>query len=162
MKLSTSAFCIVFTAVIAFLAVPSATDALAQTSTCVFDPASQHVKFTITGDPVEYNIHPSFEGCSEVDTNTITLMGPAISDSIPVSCLIGEGYGCGLVEVAVCEGENCFDFYTFNLKCGADCIITETDDCLPTISEWGMLVLLTLLVITGAYLVRRKRATANR
>jgi hypothetical protein len=148
---------------IAFLAVPSATDALAQTGFCEYDSASQHYRFTITGgDAVEYLIHPSWEGCTEVDTNTIVLMGPEIYDSIPVTCLVGEGHGCGYLEVALCEGDLCFEYCSVNLKCGADCIITESDDCLPTITEWGMLVLLTLLVITGAYLIRRKRAIANR
>ena len=163
MKLSTSAFCIVFIAMVAFLALPTATDALAQTSTCDFDSASQTFQWSISGgDAVWYFAHGQGEGC--IDTNEVldSLMGPSGSSSFSMICAPGEGKGCGTVSVPVCEGENCFDIHNFNFRCIADCHLIETDDCLPTITEWGMLVLLTLLVITGVYLIRRKRATAVR
>lgn len=166
MKLSTSAFCIVFIAVIAFLAVPSATDAFAQLeTTCVFDSATQSIHWTVTGPDVEavyYFVHPVGSGCTEPEFDIDSVMGPVVAGDIPLNCLPHEGQGCGTIEIPICEEENCFVNYEFTFKCGPECIISEKEECLPSITEWGMLVLLTLLVITGAYLIRRKRAIANR
>lgn len=166
MKLDTRALCIVFTAIVTFLAVPTASDALAQLeTTCEFDSATQSIHWTVTGPDVEevnYIVKPVGSGCISPAFEADSVMGPIVEGDIPLNCLPNEGQGCGTVEVPICQEDLCFIIYYFTFKCGPECIISEKQECLPSISEWGMLVLLTLLVITGAYLIRRRRVIANR
>ena len=164
MKLSTSAFCAVtLTALVLFFALPLSSNALAQDHTMDFDSVTQSIVWTVSnGDAVYYFVHPEGSGCIESAVELDSLLGPNGTSSFQLNCVGGPGNLRGLLESPICEEENCFYNYEIGFKCGPECIIKQRDEYIPSISEWGMLVLLTLLVITGAYLIRRKRATAVR
>jgi len=141
---------------------PLASEALAQLSTsCEFNVGTQSIDWSISGgNPVWYFVHPVGTGCIESAVEIDSVMGPDASGSFELNCVPGVGNRSGHINIPVCEGENCFINYEFDFNCTPDCDIFIAS--VPSMTEWGLVVLFSLLVLTGGYLIRRKRATAVR
>jgi len=150
------AFALVVTGM--WFAQPLMSDALALETDCEFHELSGYIVYSVTdGASQEYTAEASVEGDIQLAGAAPSLTGPDDIDSVEVICLNGNGSGTVLLEI--CAAPSCYGTYYLNFKTHGDCTFFEVP-LIPSMTEWGLIVLFVALVATGAYVIRRRRVVA--
>lgn len=137
---------------------PLMSDALAIDTGCEFHESSGYIVYSVTdGNPQEYTAEATVGGDVELVGTPPSLTGPADIDSVQVSCLLSNSGGTVFLEI--CSLPICYGSYDMSFKSTNDCTIFEVT-FLPSMTEWGLIVLFVALIGTGAYVIRRRRVLA--
>ena len=129
-------------------------------TTCVFDEATQQLRYSITGGQagVKYSVEVKMEtGCSYLPTPPDTLVGPTDSDTANVSCETPGGTGA--LRIDICQGAVCFVTYNFRFVCNGSCHVRELGG-VPSYSQWSLAAILAILLTAGVVILRRRRVKA--
>jgi len=141
---------------------PLMSDALALDTSCEFHPATGttgYLVYSVTAGAggTEYTATTDITGDMQLVGAAPALTGPDDIDSVGVECLTANGSGTAHVEI--CALPICYGIYDIGIKSNGDCSMFEVP-FVPSMTEWGLIVLFALLLGTGAYVIRRKRAVA--
>ncbi|MFH2037710.1 MAG: hypothetical protein ABIJ45_15015 [Candidatus Zixiibacteriota bacterium] len=147
----------VFTALIVF----TAPGAFAISTNCIYNPETQMIEYSVSDGAVgqTYIVNLIASGCVAGSATPPTLTGPNDSDQIGVVCNGGDGFGT--IKVEICDDVVCFKLYNLYFRCEADCELRYIGNGASSITDWGVLILLSLLTITGALFARKMFVTAK-
>jgi len=124
-----------------------------------FDKGTNTLSYSITGgDAVTYQVHFITSGCVSAAVDSADLIGPNDTGQVVLSCLTSDASGQVLVQF--CEGIICFDTHTLNFKCTDDCTILDLPR-VPTSSNWGLIILISLLILSAFVVIRHRKVTSR-
>lgn len=140
---------------VALMALPATAEIV---TTAVYNPATQQIEYSLTGgqNGVLYDIKAITSGCVDTLNSPPDLDGPDDSDVVGVIC---NGPGAGTIVIEFCEGPVCFSAIPVRLTCSESCAIRESM-AVPGLTGYGLAALATVLLLTGAFLRRRRQVTA--
>ena len=142
------------------LAISTAPGAYAISTTCVYNPTTQMIEYSIS-DGVNgqiYEIHLIVDGCITGDTPS-TITGPNGSAQVSVSCGSADGFGTARLEI--CDDIVCFKMYNLYFRCETDCELRYIGDGAPSSTNWSIIIILSIFTVTGAFFARKMFATAK-
>lgn len=143
---------------------PLMSDALAVDTSCEF-----HASLTDSTGYLVYSVSAGAGGTEYTATTDVTgdvelvgpapsLTGPADIDSVEVHCMGGNG--SATVHVEICALPVCYGIYDIGIKTYDNCSMFQAP-FVPSMTEWGLIILFVALLGTGAFVIRRKRAVAR-
>jgi hypothetical protein len=134
---------------------------MARKTTCVYNPETQSIDYTITdGDAVDYEIHAIVAGCVATAGDPPGMTGPDASGSVGVTCNTMDSFGSIEIQICTVDPPVCFDSYQLKFRCEPDCQIRYIGSGVPSLTIWGVVILLVLITVTGLYFAR-KRSTVK-
>jgi hypothetical protein len=156
---------ILLTAVVALYAQPLMADPMAETFNVSYDATFREIDYSLIGgdDGQTYEVTALGSGCIEVTEAAPDLTGPTDNADVSISCKSPSGTGSVTLKFYKGPVANNILLFTVTLvfKCDKDCNIIEIKGTGPTLSSWGIVVLLMLLLASGVWIVRGRTRKAK-
>ncbi len=156
---------ILLTALVVLCAQPAAADPMAETFNVSYDAAFKEIDYSLKGgdDGQTYEVTAVGTGCIEVTEAAPDLTGPTDNDDVSISCISPSGTGSVTLKFYKGPVSNNILLFTvtLNFKCDKDCNILAMSGTGPTLSSWGMIILLMLLLASGVWIARGRAQKAK-
>ena len=150
--------------VLTTLFVVSSANAQDRRFTCTYDAETGVIAYAvIDGDAVEYSVNATSGGSVSVAATPTNLDGPDDNDTVGIAV---SAEGQGWIQLEFCEGPVCFVQIILYFQADSDgqsgFILTNYHERVPTTTTWGLIILMALLIASGAYVARKRFAEKAR